>query len=552
MSVKYNLFKLAVKAMGVKRRTARPPEDLVRLSREKQAKNPFRMPNDTGEFQYSDHLIDGFHCIRIHPCNAESKRAIMYVYGGGMMMPPAIRYLEYAKDMARLTQSDVWFPHYPLCSDATVLDAVRMVYAVWSEMTTAYAPGDIAFYGFSSGASLLLSALLYNAEQPEPLPTPALFIGIAPGGCPADETEQSRMLELDKTDIEVSASFMNSMRALMAKGNDDIPRYMIDGTGGHWEALPPTHLYYGSSEVLSAKAPAFERRLQEAGVPHTVTIRSGMCHCYCISPLFPEAKDDYNATIDLLRRALSCPTCTSCETGAENAAGIADTPSSTQLPGEPGAPRVSGTKSAKKSDVAFWDRTAFAYDFAMRKGDEGVAQAAAFAASFMESTDIVLDAACGTGAFACAIAHEVEFVAACDLSTKMLAQARAKVKKLGIDNIGFAASDITALDFDDDTFDAAIAGNVLHLLDDPQAAIDDLVRVVKPGGIIVAPNYFVNGKPADKRFVKAAETIGFPLKSDWGRKDFLAFLEQSGLEIIEERTFQGARPLCVAITRGRA
>ena len=90
---------------------------------------------------------------------------------------------------------------------------------------------------------------------------------------------------------------------------------------------------------------------------------------------------------------------------------------------------------------------------------------------------------------------------------------------------------------------------MLHLLDDPKSAVDELVRVVKPGGTIIVPNYFVDGKPADERFVKAAEAIGFPLKNDWSKDDFIAFLKQAGLEVVEERTFQGARPLCVAVCK---
>ena len=569
MSVKYELFKLAVKASGVKKRTSRAPEDLVRISREKQAKNPFSLPADDEEFQYTDHPANGFHCVCIHPRGVTADCAIMYAYGGGMMMPPAARYLQYAKHMARLLQCDVWFPRYPLCSDASVLDAVNIIYGVWSEMATRYDPERIAFYGFSSGASLQLSALLYNADQPQPLHSPAVFIGIAPGGCPADAQEEARMRELDAGDIEVSASFMGSMRELMAQGRDDVPRYMIDGTGGTWSALPPTHLYYGAKEVLSAKAPAFERALQEAGVPHTVTVRENMCHCYCINPLFPEAQQDYDAIVDLLGEALGCPS----GEGRNDSESV--TPKhltdngmhdhADEAHGHPAAKALkrvkNGTRNSKghkgntgkkrQSGAAFWDRTAFAYDLAMRKADAGVAQAAAFAASYLEPTDIVLDAATGTGAFACAIAPNVAFVAGCDLSANMLARARVKARKLGLVNTGFATGDITAIDFDDSLFDAAIAGNVLHLLPDPQAAVDELMRVVKPGGFIVVPNYFVDGKPADERFVKTAVAAGFPLNNEWSREQFLAFLGQAGLELVEERTFAGARPLCVAVTQNR-
>ena len=48
-------------------------------------------------------------------------------------------------------------------------------------------------------------------------------------------------------------------------------------------------------------------------------------------------------------------------------------------------------------DARFWNRFAFAYDFATRSGDAGLREAAAYAGSFLGRDARVLDAACGTG-----------------------------------------------------------------------------------------------------------------------------------------------------------
>ena len=99
-----------------------------------------------------------------------------------MMTPPPARYFTYAKEMGRLTGRDVWYAYYPLCSDYSILDAVKMVTEVYEKMLTIYAPEEIAFYGFSSGGGVLISLLLYNQERERPLPKPSKLIAIAPGG----------------------------------------------------------------------------------------------------------------------------------------------------------------------------------------------------------------------------------------------------------------------------------------------------------------------------------------------------------------------------------
>ena len=299
MSISYSIFKTAVKLMGIKKMTSLPEEELIRKSRHMQEKSPFRMPKDDSHFTYRDHVYQGkFHTVQICPVNASG--AVLYLYGGGMMTPPAKRYFEYAKQMAALTERDVWFVYYPLCADYTMLDAVLMVHDVYGKMLTSYEPEHIAFYGFSSGAGLLANLLMYNQTVPVPLPKPELFVGIAPGGCPENEKVYQEMLALNDRDIEVDAHYMPAMRSIMTKGQD-VPEYMITGEGGDYKGFPETWLFYGGEEILSAKAESYRKNLDAAGIPNHIVIREGMCHCYCIAKKFPEAAEDYDAIIALLK-----------------------------------------------------------------------------------------------------------------------------------------------------------------------------------------------------------------------------------------------------------
>lgn len=102
---------------------------------------------------------------------------------------------------------------------------------------------------------------------------------------------------------------------------------------------------------------------------------------------------------------------------------------------------------------------------------------------------IVLDCAAGTGMLSMTAAKNAKKVLCTDLSKQMLIQSMKKARRNGVHNIAFAKRNITALKDPDNSFDVVIAGNVMHLLDDPAKAFSELVRVTKKGGKIILPTY---------------------------------------------------------------
>ena len=128
-----------------------------------------------------------------------------------------------------------------------------------------------------------------------------------------------------------------------------------------------------------------------------------------------------------------------------------------------------------------WDRVAPLYDLAVNALNRRVYDGTGGAvARLIRPGDTVLECACGTGAISAAIAPACARVVATDYSEGMLKQAR---KKLAIhSNVTVEQADITALSYATDSFDVAVAGNVIHLLPDPAQALRELTRVVKLGG----------------------------------------------------------------------
>lgn len=96
----------------------------------------------------------------------------------------------------------------------------------------------------------------------------------------------------------------------------------------------------------------------------------------------------------------------------------------------------------------------------------------------------VLDVPCGGGIAFRGLrpGQEVRYVAA-DISAYMLERARAQAARRGVEElIEFTEADITALPFEDASFDVCLSYNSLHCLPDPRAALAELVRVLRPGG----------------------------------------------------------------------
>jgi phosphatidylethanolamine/phosphatidyl-N-methylethanolamine N-methyltransferase len=73
-----------------------------------------------------------------------------------------------------------------------------------------------------------------------------------------------------------------------------------------------------------------------------------------------------------------------------------------------------------------------------------------------------------------------------DLSEPMLRKARERVTELGLTNVeGLWVMDAERLSFPDNSFDAVVAQHVISTVPNPEAALDELARVLKPGGEII-------------------------------------------------------------------
>lgn len=96
---------------------------------------------------------------------------------------------------------------------------------------------------------------------------------------------------------------------------------------------------------------------------------------------------------------------------------------------------------------------------------------------------IVADLGCGTGNAAEHLAPCVRRVYALDQSETMLKAARKRLADF--DNVSFVQSDLERIELEDGSVDAAVAILVLHHLEEPARAIQEIERILRPGGIVL-------------------------------------------------------------------
>jgi ubiquinone/menaquinone biosynthesis C-methylase UbiE len=101
--------------------------------------------------------------------------------------------------------------------------------------------------------------------------------------------------------------------------------------------------------------------------------------------------------------------------------------------------------------------------------------------------DAVLDVACGPGNFSREFAKAVGdggLVVGIDASRTMLTRGVADLRSAGLANLALVRGDATALPFRDASFDGVCCFAALHLFADPFAGLDEMRRVLSPGGRI--------------------------------------------------------------------
>ena len=191
----------------------------------------------------------------------------------------------------------------------------------------------------------------------------------------------------------------------------------------------------------------------------------------------------------------------------------------------------------------FWDKNAGRYDRFMRK------DRAAYDEMYVLIRPIVrhktvLELATSTGLIAKHIVNAAAHIEATDASPEMIAEAKRDTRSA---KLYFSVQDMFCLPYAKESFDVVIVSNALHIVPQPEKALAEIRRVLKDGGVLIAPT-FTHAGNSFSGMVKAffMKLAGFPLHSKWTREEYLRFLRQNGWAVRKSAALKASFPLTYA------
>ena len=208
------------------------------------------------------------------------------------------------------------------------------------------------------------------------------------------------------------------------------------------------------------------------------------------------------------------------------------------------------------TSAEFWDKLAERYAKTPIPDPDAYAYTLERTRSYLNAQDRVLELGCGTGTTALALADATGRYTASDVSANMVGIGKGKAEAAGVDNIDFVAADAgdPALG---DGYDAVLAFNLLHLVEDlPQTAsrVSDMLR---PGGLFISKTFCLPTRGLGPAKLWAMR-LALPLMQLFGKAPFVSFMKiedlekaitDAGFEIIETGNYPASPPRRFIVAR---
>ena len=191
----------------------------------------------------------------------------------------------------------------------------------------------------------------------------------------------------------------------------------------------------------------------------------------------------------------------------------------------------------------FWDRNAGRYDRFMRKDRAAYDEMYELIRPIVRHKT-VLELATGTGLIAKHIVNAAAHIEATDASAEMIAEAKRDNRSV---KLYFSVQDMFCLPYANQSFNVVIVSNALHIVPQPEKALQEIKRVLKDDGVLIAPTFTHAGNSFSGK-VRAffMKLVGFPLHSKWTSEEYLRFLQQNGWTVRKSAVLKASFPLTYA------
>ena len=188
----------------------------------------------------------------------------------------------------------------------------------------------------------------------------------------------------------------------------------------------------------------------------------------------------------------------------------------------------------------FWDRCARFYSGIQQRSNRRLYEELAnMCRSRLTGDQQVLELACGSGQLTYPLCDRAKHWEATDFSEAMILEAQKHPC-----SAHFSVQDATCLPYGNRSFDVVIIGNALHIMPEPQKALSEIRRVLKDGGLLLAPTFVYEGK-VNRFRMWVTELVGFRTYHQWDSAALCAYVESCGFRCISTELIPGD-PLPVA------
>ena len=196
-----------------------------------------------------------------------------------------------------------------------------------------------------------------------------------------------------------------------------------------------------------------------------------------------------------------------------------------------------------KERKTFWDRNAGRYDRFMRKDRAAYDEMYELIRPIVRHKT-VLELATGTGLIAKHIVNAAAHIEATDASPEMITEAKRDTRSA---KLHFSVQDMFRLPYANQSFNVVIVSNALHIVPQPEKALQEIKRVLKDDGTLIAPTFTHAGNSFSGK-VRAffMKRVGFPLHSKWTSAEYLRFLRQNGWAVRKSAVLKASFPLTYA------
>ena len=191
----------------------------------------------------------------------------------------------------------------------------------------------------------------------------------------------------------------------------------------------------------------------------------------------------------------------------------------------------------------FWDKNAGRYDRFKRQDRAAYDEMNELIRPIVRHKT-VLELATGTGLSAKHIVNAAAHIEATDASAEMIAEAKRDNRSA---KLHFSVQDMFRLPYANQSFDVVIVSNALHIVPQPEKALQEIKRVLKDDGTLIAPTFTHAGNSFSGK-VKAffMKLAGFPLHSRWTSAEYLRFLSQNGWTVRKSAVLKASFPMTYA------